>query len=101
MLENSPKFHTLDIEYNGLGPFTVACNERPGISVTLATDTRTEAISLYINYRIDRNTSKNYVLNNLQPGDRLKFTYDGPNIDSGTTIDQIEQYDPPAPYKLR
>lgn len=101
MLENSPKFHTLDIEYNGLGPFTVACNTRPGISVSLVAYTGTGTIALYISYRIDRNTSKHFTLNNLQPGDRLKFTYDGPNVDSGTSIERIEEHDPPAPFKLR
>ncbi len=101
MREHSPKFHTLDIEYNGLGPFTAVSNSRLGISVTLATHTLSGAIALYINYRIDQNTSKHYTLSNLQPGDRLKFTYDGPNVDSGTSIDRIEDHDSPAQFKLR
>jgi hypothetical protein len=100
MLENLPKFHTLDIEYNGLGPFTAISDERAGISVTIGTHTLTGAMGLYINCRIDRNTTKHYVLNFLQPGDRLKFTFDGPNIDSGTSIVQIEEHDRPAPFQL-
>jgi len=100
MPENRPKFHTLDIEYNGFGPFTAVSSERAGISVTLGTHALTGALGLYINYRIDRNTTKHYVLNYLQPGDRLKLTYDGPNVDGGASIDQIEEHDRPVPYQL-
>lgn len=101
MLENPPKFHTLDIEFNGFGPFTAISNERGGIIVTLATHAQTGAMGLYMNYRIDRNTTKHYVLNYLQPGDRLKFTYDGSNVDSGTSMDRIEAHDRPTPFQLR
>jgi hypothetical protein len=100
MLENLPKFHTLDIEYNGFGPFTAVSNERAGIIITLGVHTVTGAFGLYLNYRIDKNTSKHYVLDYLQPGDRLKFTYDGPNTDSGTSIDHIEEHDRPEPIPI-
>lgn len=73
MLDDTPKFHTLDIKYNGLGPFTAVSNERAGIVVTLGTHTLTGEMGLYINLRIDRNTTKHYVLNCLQPGDRLNL----------------------------
>jgi hypothetical protein len=101
MIDNLPKFHTLDIEYNGFGPFTAVSSDRGGLAVTLGTHTLTGAIGLYITYRLDKNTSKHYVLNYLQPGDRLKFTYDGPNADGGLTMDRIEEHDRPNPYKLR
>ncbi len=100
MAENFPKFHTLDIEYNGFGPFTAVSSERAGLSVTLGTHTLTGAMGLYISYRIDRNTTKHYVLNYLEPGDRLKFTYDGPNVDNGTSMDRIEEHDRPKPFQL-
>ena len=96
-----PKFHTLDVEYNGLGPFTAVSSERGGISVTIGTHTLAGAMSLYISYRIDKNTTKHYVLNFLRPGDRLKFTYDGPSIDSGTSIDRIEDHERPNSFQLR
>src|SRR5688572_18732544 len=101
MIDDLPKFHTLDIEYNGFGPFTAVSTERGGLSVTLGTHAVTGAVGLYINYRIDRNTTKHYVLNYLKPGDRLKFTYDGPNVDAGTSMDRIEEHDRPAPFQLR
>jgi hypothetical protein len=93
MRENLPTFHTLDIEYNGVGPFTAVSSERAGITVTLGTHTVTGELGLYINYRLDKNTTKNYALSYLRPGDRLKFTYDGANVDSGTSIDHIEEYE--------
>jgi hypothetical protein len=46
MLENLPKFHTLDIEYNGFGPFTAVSSERAGISVSLSTHTQSGVIEL-------------------------------------------------------
>lgn len=95
-----PKFHTLDIEYNGHGPFTAVSDERGGLSVVVATHTLTGAIGLYINVRIDRTTTKHFVLNHLYPGDRLKLTYDGPNVDKGLSMDRIEEYDRQVPYKL-
>jgi hypothetical protein len=101
MLENLAKFHTLDIEYNGLGPFTAVSSDRAGIAVTLATNTLSGDVGLYIVYRIDKNTTKNYTLDNLRPGDRFKFTYDGPNVDSGTSIDRIEEHDHAEPAALR
>jgi hypothetical protein len=92
MLENFPSFHTLDIEYNGIGPFTAVSSERGGITVTLVTHTLAGTLGLYINFRLDKHTTKNYALSYLRPGDRLKFTYDGPNIDSGTSIEHIEDH---------
>ena len=101
MIENLPKFHTLDIEYNGFGPFTAISSERVGISVTIGTHTLTNEMGLYINVRIDKNTTKHYVLNYLQPGDQLKFIYDGPSIDRDTSLDKIEEHDRPTPFQFR
>jgi hypothetical protein len=58
VLENLPKFHTLDIEYSGFGPFTAVSSERAGISVTLSTHTLGGVFRLSVNYRLDRNTTK-------------------------------------------
>src|SRR6266550_896351 len=93
MTENFPTFHTLDVEYNGFGPFTAVSSERGGIHVAIGTHTMSKVVGMYINIRVDKNTTKHYALNNLQPGDRLKFTYDGANVDSGTSIDKIEEHD--------
>lgn len=99
MLKGLPKFHTLDIEYNGLGPFTVA-GEVP-FCATLATYTGMRGAMLTVSYDIDQNTTKRYRLKNLEPGDRLKFTYDGPSVDSGTSINSIETHDrPKAEFRL-
>ena len=102
MTDSLPKFHTIDIEYNGLGPFTVAARDGEPISATIATYTGMAGVMLSVSYELDKNTTKHFRLKHLKPGDRLKFTYDGPNIDSGTSIDKIEQHDrPDAAFKLK
>jgi len=101
MHNDLPKFHKLDIEYNGFGPFTAVSSERGGLSVILGTHALSGAFGLYINFRLDKNTTKHYVLNYLHPEDRLKFTYDSPYMDGANSMDRIEELDRSDPYELR
>jgi hypothetical protein len=91
------QFHTLDIEYNGLGPFTAVSELRGGLWLNLVTRIDMDAVFLSVSFKTDKHTTKNYRLEHLLPGDRLKFTYDGPSLDSGTSIDKIEEHDRPVP----
>ena len=94
MTENLPKFHTFDIEFNGFGPFTAAASAP--MSATIATYVGMQGVFFSISYELDKNTTKHYRLRHMKPGDRLKLTYDGPSVDSGTSIDKIEIHDEPS-----
>src|SRR5262245_50151264 len=97
MIEGLPEFHTLDIEYNGLGPFIAASELRGGIWLNLASRIDLPVVFLSVNVKIDKNTIKNYQLHHLGSGDRLRFAYDSPPLDGGTSIDKIEEHDRAAP----
>lgn len=84
------KFHTLDIEYNGQGPFTAVSNMRGGLSLSLL-NAHEGYLYLMVRYEVDRNTTKHFAVKTVKPGDRIKITYDGPANDEGSTIDKIEE----------
>lgn len=90
MPDQLPKFHTLDVWINGQGPFTAASQLRGGLSLTLFTPTD-GFFHLAVRFELDAHTTKTYRLKSLKPGDRLKFTYDGPNDDAGSSIEEIEK----------
>ncbi len=93
MKKDQKRFHTLDIEYNGQGPFTAVSEFRTGFSLTLGTHTGMDFFTFSVNIAIDKNTTKHYRLRSVLPGDRFRITYDGPNVDTGTTINHIESLD--------
>jgi hypothetical protein len=90
MTEYLPKFHTLDIEINGQGPFTAVSSLRGGVGLSLYS-AYDGFIHLSVRYELDKHTTKNFRLKTLTPGDRIKITYDGPNNDSGSSIEEIEK----------
>lgn len=90
MPDQLPKFHTLDVWINGQGPFTAASQLRPGLGLTLFT-APDGFCHLAIRLELDPHTTKTYRIKTLKSGDRLKFTYDGPNDDAGSSIEEIEK----------
>jgi len=87
--EHLAKFHTLDVEYNGEGPFTAASNIRGGLSLNLSS-AYDGFIYLNVRFEVDKNTTKHFAVKTVKPGDSIKITYDGPATDNGSTIDKIE-----------
>ncbi len=90
MTATLPKFHTLDVWINDEGPFTAVSQLRGGLGLSLFTG-MDGFFYLTVRYELDTHTTKTYRLKTLMPGDRLKFTYDGPNDDSGASIEEIEK----------
>src|SRR5690349_18797290 len=85
-----PNWHTLDIEYNGQGPFTAAASEDGWISVDLY-NSREGFVHLVVKEWANNEIEREYQLTTIKPADRLRFTYDAPNDDRGRTIDKIEE----------
>lgn len=96
--EELPKFHILDVSINGQGPFTAVSHLRGGLGVDLYTAPH-GFMHLAVRFELDPHTTKTYRLKSLKPGDRIKLTYDGPNDDSGSSIEEIEKLerDEPSP----
>jgi len=85
-----PKFHTLDIEINGQGPFTAASPLRGGVGLNLYTGLD-GFVHLSVRFELDQHTTKHFRLKTIKPGDRIKLTYDAPNSDHGSSIEEIEK----------
>jgi hypothetical protein len=98
MPDQLPKFHTLDVWINDKGPFTSVSQLRGGLGVSLYT-AQDGFMHFAVRFELDPHTTKTYRLKSLKPGDRIKLTYDGPNDDYGSSIEEIEtlERDEPPP----
>ena len=88
LMKAARKFHALDIEYNGEGPFTAVSSEPGWMSIDLY-NAKDGFIHLDIKIWEGKEVRWSYSLETVKPGDRLKFSYNMPNNDSGTTVDKI------------
>jgi hypothetical protein len=82
------KFHTLDFEYNGEGPFTAVSLEPGWLSIELY-NSSDGFVHLDLKIWEGKEVRWKYSLETVKPGDRLKFSYDTPNNDHGTSVDKI------------